>query len=53
MKLMARVLDCLDPQKRRRKTDTVLRRVVRTKGKKPLKIIRSLLLSPFLTNAAS
>jgi hypothetical protein len=34
MKLMARVLDCLDPKKRPRKTDTVLKRVVRTKGKK-------------------
>ena len=34
MKLMARVLDCLDPQKRRRKTDTVLKRLVRTRGKK-------------------
>jgi hypothetical protein len=34
MKLMARALDCLAPKKRRRKTDTVLRRVVRTRGKK-------------------
>jgi hypothetical protein len=34
MKLMARVLDCLDPRKRRRKADTVLKRVVRTRGKK-------------------
>jgi hypothetical protein len=37
MKLMARVLDCLDPRKRQRKTDTVLKRVVRTRGKKPAK----------------
>jgi hypothetical protein len=34
MKLMARVLDCLDPKRRSRKTDTVLKRVVRTRGKK-------------------
>jgi hypothetical protein len=37
MKLMARILDCLDPRKRRRKTDTALKRVVRTRGKKPFK----------------
>jgi hypothetical protein len=37
MKLMARVFDCLDGRKRRRKTNTVLKRIVRTKGKKPSK----------------
>jgi hypothetical protein len=37
MKLMARVLDCLDPRKRRRTTDTALNRVVRTRGKKASK----------------
>jgi hypothetical protein len=37
MKLMARVLDCLDPRKRRRATDTALKRIVRTRGKKALK----------------
>jgi hypothetical protein len=34
MKLMASVFDCLDPKKGRRKTDTVLKRVVRARGKK-------------------
>jgi hypothetical protein len=37
MKLMARVLDCLDPRRGQRTTDTALRRVVRTRGKKALK----------------
>jgi hypothetical protein len=35
MKLMARVFDCLDGRKR--KTDTVVKRLVRTRGKKPSK----------------
>jgi hypothetical protein len=34
MKLMVRVFDCLDPRTRRRTTDTVLKRIVRTRGKK-------------------
>ena len=33
MKLIARVLDCLNPRKRRRTASTALSRVVRTKGK--------------------
>jgi hypothetical protein len=33
MKLLARVLDCLNPRKRRRTASTALSRVVRTKGK--------------------
>jgi hypothetical protein len=37
MKLMARVFDCLDGRKRRRKTDTVVKRLVRTRGKTPPK----------------
>ena len=37
MKLMARVFDCLDGRKRTRKTDTIVKRIVRTKGKKPSK----------------
>jgi hypothetical protein len=34
MKLMVRVFGCLDPRTRPRTTDTVLKRIVRTRGKK-------------------
>jgi hypothetical protein len=37
MKLMARVFDCLDSKRTRRKTDTVVKRLVRTGGKKVAK----------------
>ena len=51
MKLMACVLDCLDPRKRRRKTETALKRVARPKANNPeedlQKIIRSSLLPHF------